>query len=415
MKIIEESKLDLNISKINNYKAKYNPINFYERLGALELPSLQNNAFKSDFAFFDELNYILNVILNIIDHPHLSNKGEEIVVRSDQAGHIGVDSFQRVLREPSFWKEKDFEFIPKEVYYYQYTDDVKIYENIFIGLVIKTISAICDSNLEFYGNLVPSITDADRILKQDDVTHGLNMLHTMLRKLLFIKNTYFYKEVSKVPLANKQIRPTNILIKDRLYNYCYRFYKKYITYFDPIEINNKFKDYCYFMLLKEFRNRGFVVKKNSDFDNYYLKYRKINVVLTKEVENINLKVFINNSKINTEHILYTVLDRFNGDNNITHKDNVFIDVITLWHVDNLSNPNEKFKNLVNEQTLIKYYLDSKVTIKSIKQELYSKYCPVCKSNNLEESNKVISCNKCLSKYTFINQNKAWFLRIGGRQ
>ena len=131
MRIIEESKLKKNISQLNNYK-KANKLvkDYYNNLDSLKLTSLQSLSYDQDIAFFDEVSFILNVIASIISHPHLSNKGEDIVIRSELAGHISVDSFQRMFKEPSFWKEKDLEMKPEYVHHYQYTDEIKIFENI---------------------------------------------------------------------------------------------------------------------------------------------------------------------------------------------------------------------------------------------------------------------------------------------
>ena len=260
MRIIEESKLKKNISQLNNYK-KANKLvkDYYNNLDSLKLTSLQSLSYDQDIAFFDEVSFILNVIASIISHPHLSNKGEDIVIRSELAGHISVDSFQRMFKEPSFWKEKDLEMKPEYVHHYQYTDEIKIFENIFIGMIIKLIDQELNEYSNFYNQLIPSIEDnnLDELLENEDTEIALNKLQVLQRKVRYIKNTYFYKEVSKVKLLLKNIQPTNILVKDRLYNYCYRFYKKFIQYVDQDSLIADFSNYYYGLVIKALKKKGF--------------------------------------------------------------------------------------------------------------------------------------------------------------
>ena len=99
MKIIEESKLKENIRQLNKYeRANKEPNIFFNNLDSLEFNSLQSVSFVQDNAFFDEISFILNVIASIISHPHLSNKGEDVIIRSELAGHISTESFQRTFK-----------------------------------------------------------------------------------------------------------------------------------------------------------------------------------------------------------------------------------------------------------------------------------------------------------------------------
>ena len=47
--------------------------------------------------------------------------------------------------------------VPEYVHHYQYTDDLKIYENLFIGLVIKLIDMELAKYTNFYTNLIPTL------------------------------------------------------------------------------------------------------------------------------------------------------------------------------------------------------------------------------------------------------------------
>ena len=248
MKIIEESILKENIEQLNIYKKACKDVSsFYDNLDGLSINSLQSFSFTSDDAFFDEISSILNVIASIISHPHLSNRGEDVVIRSELAGHISTDSFQRMFKEPSFWREMNLEMVPEYVHHYQYTDEIKIYENIFIGMVIKIIDQEVMEYIDFYNQLIPSIDNDNSadLLEDDSIERALSKLNVLRRKLKFVKNSYFFKEVSKERFSLKNLQPTNILVKDRLYNYCYRFYKKFIQYLDKETLFKEFNTYNY--------------------------------------------------------------------------------------------------------------------------------------------------------------------------
>ena len=100
MKIIEEQNLQNAILQLNTYQKKFEKISeFYHNLDTLEIPSLQNLSFEKDNEFFDEVSLILSVIASIIAKPHLSNKGEDIILRAEQAGHLSNESAGRLLSE----------------------------------------------------------------------------------------------------------------------------------------------------------------------------------------------------------------------------------------------------------------------------------------------------------------------------
>jgi len=219
MKLIEELKLKEVIKKIRKYKDEHRSIKFFYRdLDNLKLPSLQDFSFKKDDEFFDEVNFILSVIVSIIAHPSLSNKGEDIIVRSELAGHISSDSFQQVCKDNRLWKEKNDEMVPEYVHHYQYTDDIQIYENIFIGMLINLIRLELNKYSEFYASLIPSVeSNNDKYLENKIAEKMITKIEALQRKQMFIQNTSFYKEISKCNLHLTKVLPTNILLKNRLY------------------------------------------------------------------------------------------------------------------------------------------------------------------------------------------------------
>jgi len=420
MKIIEESKLKENIKQLNKYeKAHKEPNSFYNNLDSLILNSLQSVSFVQDNAFFDEISFILNVIASIISHPHLSNKGEDVIIRSELAGHISTESFQRTFKEPSFWKEKDLEMAPEYVHHYQYTDDIKIYENVFIGMVVKIIDQEVKEYIDFYNQLIPSIdnNNSDELLENENTEIALNKLSVLRRKLKFIKNSYFYKEVSKVKFSLKNLQPTNILVKDRLYNHCYRFYKKFIQYIDKESLIKDFNIYYYLLILKAFNNKKFTLDQSKEQDIYNLHLCNdgyfANLLLEKDKSSVLLQIGLNDSEYVAKHRLVLNTERDIEDAfGVDTEDVLTLEFATLWNIkDSKDLKHFIFKNAMLEENVAEYWVNSKFEERAIKQNLFSKYCPVCKGDNLDENHEVYTCPDCESIYTFRKENLAWFLRL----
>jgi len=234
MNVIEEKYLKNLISKLNRFvKENDDFLDFFNESNSLIKKPLQDLSFKSDINFLDEIAFIFSVISSIISHPHMLNKGEEVIIRSELAPNISNDMFQKTIRDSKLWSEDQFKMIPEYVYYYQQIDELRIYENIFIVCLIKKIEFELTKYNDFYISLIDSFDGQETLsLKKDNSDIALKKIQMLNRRLKHIKNTFFYKEVSKGYKKDIAIRPTNILVKDRLYNYCYKFYKKLITYSD---------------------------------------------------------------------------------------------------------------------------------------------------------------------------------------
>ena len=139
MKIIEERYLKKEIKKLNQYSKEHRSfLDFFNNVDPVMDKTLQDLSFKSDLNFFKEIEFILSVITSIISHPHLVNKGEEIIVRADQANHVSTEMFNKTMRDATLWKENDqTDMVPEYVYYYQQIDELRIYENIFIDFLFN--------------------------------------------------------------------------------------------------------------------------------------------------------------------------------------------------------------------------------------------------------------------------------------
>ncbi len=413
MKIIEEIQLKNIINTINEFNLNKNNDfkNIYNDLNNLNLESLKDISFKNDIEFFDNVSFVLSVISSIINHPHIITKSDDIIVRSELAGHIDEDSLKRVFKESSLWKQKEYDMIPEYVYYHQQEDNIKIYENIFIGMLIKLLDEKINEYYNFYIDILPS-KEENNILDDKFILNGLNKIENILRKLRYIKNSSFYKIISKCDISRKQINPTNILLKDRLYNYCFKFYRKFVIYEDDFILKNDFNQYYFYLLLKSLNKNKFVLINKLDINNLSFKLNEIKINLINQLDKFILN--INYKNLNINHVLYLNLDRTIKDLPINNNIYKTADIITLWNLYEINNEltNQVFKKLMSEFDMICYWLNSKFDFVKANKDLYQKFCPVCKSKNINVNNDLLyKCDKCNTEYLFTNIDQIWFIKI----
>ena len=53
-------------------------------------------------------------------------------------------------------------------------------------------------------------------------------------------------------------------MKDRLYNLCFKFYRKFIKYEDKESLFKDFKNYYHCLILKVFKNNNFILDESID-------------------------------------------------------------------------------------------------------------------------------------------------------
>ena len=422
MRIIEEAKLKDYIKNLKKFTTEYNtPESFYENIHKMTDVSLQSFSYEKDMEFFDESSYVLSVIISIISHPHISNKREEIILRADQAQNISVDAFQRVLQDSTLWRESDLEMKPEYVYHYQYEDELRIYENQFIVLLINLIDDELKKYLEFYVSLIPSLGSNNNVKLESDLTEqAILKLEGLKRKIRYIKNTYFYKEVSRGQKISKNIKPTNILTKDRKYKFCFKFYRKFITYNDETQLIKDFRNYSFMNLINVLKKRGFELfetEKNA-VNSRKFKLSFVNDLFKLEFSysdlNLILKVTsLKNKKHTATHALM-FSPSFNEEANkrlVKQENKLTTDAVSIWNLAYVEDVVKRAKlNPMNEIELIEYWLDSKIYVTTGSEELYSRYCPICRSRDIEFNNsKIYVCSNCSCNYAYINTklSKLW--------
>lgn len=423
MKIIEEAKLKEFISEVEKFSADFStPQDFYENVQNLKVTSLQSVSYKRDEAFFEEIAALLNVVLSIIAHPHLTNKREEVVVRIEQAKSLSAEDFKQVLKDSSLWKERNRTMIPENIYYYQYVNELCIYENRFITLFVDVIEAELMKYETFYLGLVPSVEfsgEGAKGLHTKKVGEILQTVERLKMRVAFIKNTPFYKIVSKSMKIERVIRPTNILLKDRLYRHCFRFYRKFVRYGDKNARIKDFRTYYLILLLKELKKQGYTVQDKS-YNSVTDKFRlalddgRFGIVVAtgnnnELVVDIGLKKGAGRKR---RHLLF--FDK----KDVTLKENALtVELLSIWDLFYVDDGYKKaFALPQTEQELIASWLAAKTYIVQGDRKIYEKICPVCKSKNVDADRNTCACADCKTEYVFdgARTGNIWFSKIRRR-
>lgn len=439
MRIVEEGYLKRTVAKLNKYALKHREYtDFFDGLDGLDIKPLQDLSFQSDLDYFDRLNFILSVITSIISKPRIANTGEHVILRTELASSISTETFQMTMRDPRLWMDDGLRMVPEYVYFYQNIDELCIYENIFIVTLIKMIDVEIAKYNDFYVSLIQTFDGQEALsLKGNSASIAFNRIKHLHKKLKYIKNTRFFKEISRRSAPLKTVHPTNILLKDRLYSYCYKFYRSLLAYSDKQTLLKDFRTYHYVLLLRSLKARGFELERDK---RGKVRRRLGEIVLPKisffndtfevTVEpyaEIGLKVavknrFIKSSKARTAlHLLMFEPGGSEEDLKKAREDtkNNFqtIEAVYFW---NLVYVDEEikvsFRNPLSEQALMDKWLESKLLHSEASLKIYKTFCPSCKHQALEATTHThYQCGICGSVFAFYHDDNKktniWFLKL----
>jgi len=418
MRFIETKRLADYIVSTGSFLSDDITQGFTERLDSLNKISLQDFSVEHDTEFLQEISSVLNVIVSIIYHPHLSNKHEEVIIRTELAQQIGRDDFAETIRDSKLWKEHDARMIPEEVHYRLHIDELRIYENRFIGFLVDVIDKELLKFSNFYLAKLPTVDSAGYALERNQIGNVIVEIDRLRRKVQFIKGTYFYKEVSKGKPISRKIQPTNILLKDRLYRFCFKFYRNYSRYEDPEAATRDLRDYYTILLFKALRDRGFELKSQQNG-----KYNFENAEFSISVERWNdesLSITTTYSKLPSTPAKHLVLfsvesepfssfSEINGEN-----EHDGTELLSAWELSFIDGGQLKPAMFDTETNLAAEIIASTMQTATADRAIYKKYCPVCRSRGITAFDNVYSCPKCTSSYMFSETDdglNVWFRKI----
>lgn len=415
---------------------------------------------KEEQGFVKEAKQILDIITSIFRKPKISNKDEDFIVRSEQASYIDSTSFRETLNDSSLWKRKNGVMTPEHVHVKQVTDTYNLYENSIITRVLdfindelSNISRIyekrilnCQSFFEsqsfgygkygFFEKLNQESFPYRNILYQKEMENEFDheVVNKLLKKCSNLFATEFYKEVSKFKAKRNEIYLTNILLKDRRYYSCYKFYKKYISsrdesYFLPI-----YQDYVLLRMLHDLSSEysidarsnqmnisyqnGLVFDKDITISDKYFTYQ-----IAKDLnQGFILKTYLKKDKsITSSYYLLLTLD-LNQNNYPKIKEQMdlireqgYDDVILITlrnntniydHILSLS-----FYEIDNSENAIKNLFTNFHLLFDTDISVYSHICPVCGKRISQRKENMYYCFSCDSLWTNISINNKDYLYI----
>ena len=388
--------------------------NFEEKLKELKSVSLQTFSVKHDKEFLREIAAVLNVIVSIIYHPHLSNKHEEVIIRIEQANQLAREDFLDTVKDASLWKAHGIRMIPEEVHYHQYIDELRIYENRFIGFLIDVIDRELAKYSDFYLSRLPTIATRKGALDMTAVGEIILQIDLLRKKTQFIKNTYFYREVTKGKPISPKIQPTNILLKDRLYCYCYKFYKNLARYEDAHTAKSNLCTFYTILLFKELSRMGFALREATNGCYvFFCREFTLTVRIVGE-EALELTVLCSAHRhAPAKHLLVfragsESLPAFDAEQYEGRE------ALSLWELSYADGEALTATQTAAEKVLIRRWLVEKINRVVANQNVYQKYCPVCGAKAPECRDDVYICTACDSRYMFEGDGEGkeiWFRKI----
>ncbi len=421
MRFIETKKLNDYIIEVGSFFEDGIVQNFSERLDSIKDVSIQNFSIEHDRAFLREVSSVLNVIVSIIYHPHISNKREEVIIRIEQAQQVGQEAFLATIKDGRLWKKHDIRMIPEEVYYYQHEDELRIYENRFIGFLIDLIDRELARFSSFYLSRLPTLVSFNETLDSKQIGAVIVEIDRLRRKTQFIKNTHFYREVSKGKPISPKIQPTNILLKDRLYRFCFKFYKSVARYEDISSAKRDLRSYYTIMLFKALRKNRFELVETVE-GIYLFKNPEFSLLL-ENVGDGGLSMLVECNAIHTppaKHFLSfsveTERQSIELDSSCMN-DYEGIEMLSLWDICYADLGVCSEGQIGTEAELIERWLKSKISIIATDKNIYKKYCPVCRSRGVDATDEIYTCPSCNSRYVFNEggtDERVWFRKVRKR-
>ncbi len=448
-----------NLKKIGN-----NPAGFYVALDSFKYTRPYD--FDEEKRKFEELKMVTDKIVSIVYNPAFHTEKSEIILRSELSGKLSHESFSDTMRDPSLWKEKRGEMVPEYVHTIENIDTIDIYENRFIALLINEINDTLETIIDDITPMVESIGEhyqnnlftfgpysplrnmrqkeypySPFLLKGNEEKEELYSLLLRIRKRVkHLKDTEFYKITSKHPISHS-IKPTNILIHDKLYSYCFKYYMANMRKEGNEEKRREILYYNYFFisLLRSLKEMKYLKKKEMpklSFDNedrlhfspFKMKYLPFSFLIKEDSERLGVYVDVvlhyDDKDEKSSYYLFTKekYSEKNSSSFVSIKDEKNDSKVILITCNNLLKEYDSVLTLSyrrnRNKALLGDLLSSFNILIDANRDLYSEMCPVCGKNKTIFNGKEYLCQNCHSEYTmdkYSNKTLLWIKSYGKEQ
>ncbi len=419
---------------------------------------------KASVAKLDRMIEVLERMLSIVRKPMFHTREEETVMRSELSPSLDSLSFRETMRTPSFWKEKDGEMEPEFVDTHTGEDDYCIYENKFIFFLAdrikKDIFEIESQSDRFYFSLLgeyqsdavtyarPSFLTTLNVKGDYPYPHVFSstssqtfLLDEKLKKarryMSHIFRSSLYREVSKYEIS-PNIMPTNILLHDNLYGFCYRYYKETYQKEGEKQLGDDILYYDFVIgdMMLALSKDGFDVKGEGVFtytDEGRIEMPKLTFALPKvtvEIEDVKdasaFKVtgYMVDKRGNrlgkTKKLVYV-----HKEMNKTDSKKVYEDVERLMKEEDFDDYSivtmSNRTNVYDRVACVTYYdRYSAGVLNNVLKSCFLCFtfekesdvrCPICGSNEIQNHENHCRCLNCNGTYTIYEMENEYYLMI----
>ena len=405
-----------------------------------------------------EIKRVVDKIYSIVYKPHIKSDIEEVVLRSEQVTSVSNRNFFETIKDPKLWKSKDNVMTPEYVHTTINIDTIDTYENRFISLLISLLS---EELKELLSELTPLIQSFEEKMELNFLTYGEHSILNdfpdnevienvftenesikakayktaikLFKRINILKETEFFRITSKhKPL---EVMPTNILIHDSLYSYCYKFYKNMLLgdekdkYLNDIYYHNYVVITLIDYIFKNVKKLGSTVKNTKLYfdENGMLHFEKFNFrngafkYYIDEVSDNYLKCetfYLGNDQVSKKEkniyksinyitTTYSLNDEFYAKFYNDHKLNDYgLLVVTCKNI------SKKVGNIMtispyynNHTSLIRNYFKSLSLLFECDGNICENECPVCGKKEVDFETNGYICHNCKSKYAILNEKK----------
>lgn len=368
--------------------------------------SLQKISYEEDCSYFKEALSLLGIILSIAEKPHVSTRREEVFARIEQAGQLSADDFKRVCRDGSLWKRRGVKMVPEELYYFRNEDELCIYENRFIVLLIDLIGREITELKRVYGERLPRIGENTDALYAGDAGMALDFARNIEKRVAYLKNTGFYKIVGKEKPLKGRISSTNILLKDLKYRACFKFYNGFLKYQCEGEEAEDLRSIIKIYILKSLKKLGFDLKEGKNLNEYKACGKEF--LLNFDFHKKGAVILDVTHKISKKTVKYALFaedgrsaeaaEEFaSGDDG---KNFCSVEMIGEWSLKDGVTHELLSRAGQTEEEMIYSWLASKIRLIRADSSVYKKYCPACGVSGVYENDGDFSCPNCGTRYAF---------------
>lgn len=465
----EEFLIELS-KKVLRYNKSSEPFKvLYDRLIDNKLKLNKSYDYVESLARLKELKVVSDKIISIIFKPQIKSVTNEVILRSELAGAISTESFIKTMRDVKLWKDKEGELTPEYVYSLENIDSIDTFENRFISmlvdeihnelkLILLNLSPLVETLEDLYQGASTSFGKAsminDLIKKSypyEDIlskfrstkARAYKEAKAIEKKIRNIKESEFYRFTSK-KMHPKMVVPTNVLLHNPLYSYCYRYYKEN---YQTSEIDNTNFDVYYYnyVVLSFFKYFSKIkltkasVVNASDISLDENKRIRFNPIAFKkgmfiyefkeDTKDLGFYVdikLVNSSRslrtrVNEENISHAyILTSFDlTENSAKSLDFVLkgkdANNVYLFVMNNLVG---KFVNSItlsyyknNHDELLETFFASLTLLFDCDLDLFKAKCPVCGEVNITFDGYNYTCKECGTKYSMNKTLNGEVLRV----